>query len=167
MVSRRQKSIRHKQKSQDSRLTKESIKLRLFERIGRRLAGTAYIRRAMENPADLSAFRQRPTPRLLMGLILLGISYVLGWPAVSAFGAAALYLEEPLVFAIGGPAVYGFSWLVWAASMFLLGVEGKKYGGLFFRWAVLAAVKRMTGQGVNASSDKSADPDSNSLNRRE
>jgi len=86
--------------------------------------------------ADLSAFRNKPTLRLVTGLIVLALSFLLGWPAVAAFGIAAICLAEPLVVAIGGPAVYGFSWLLWALAVYLLGSESYKYGRIFLRWAV-------------------------------
>ena len=38
----------------------------------------------MENPADLSEFKERPTPRLITGLILMVLSFIIGWPAVAA-----------------------------------------------------------------------------------
>lgn len=79
------------------------------KKLAARLAETKYIRSALENPADLSEFREKPTPRLIFGLFLMGLSYVLGWPAVAVLGMMAIWLEDPLIAAIGGPAIYAFS----------------------------------------------------------
>ena len=68
-----------------------------------RIANTPYARKAVEEKADLSAFKQKPTARILLGVFLIGFSYVIGWPAVSALAALAVYLQEPLVAIIGGP----------------------------------------------------------------
>jgi hypothetical protein len=37
------------------------------------------------------------------GLFLVGLSYVIGWPAVAAFGVLAAWFREPLIIAVGGP----------------------------------------------------------------
>jgi len=109
-----------------------------------RIARTRFAREAIAQKADLSAFRDKPTLKLVTGLVVLALSFLLGWPAVAGFGIAAIYFREPLIVAIGGPAVYGFSWLLWALSMFLLGAESYKYGRIFLRWAVRRLVEGAT-----------------------
>jgi hypothetical protein len=101
-----------------------------------RLARTHFASQAIADKADLSAFGEKPTPRLILGLLILALSFLLGWPAVAACGIAAVYFEEPLVLVVGGPGIYGFSWLLWAVSVYLLGKESYTYGRVFLRWAV-------------------------------
>jgi hypothetical protein len=112
----------------------------MLNKIVHRIADTAYVRRAIAERADLSAFRKKPTARILSGLILIGFSYVIGWPAVAALGVLALYLEEPLVALVGGPLIYGISHLVFIAGMVLAGAE---YSAIFLRWATRVVMEKL------------------------
>jgi hypothetical protein len=113
------------------------MKMKLLER----LAETNYVRKAIEERADLSAFQERPSVRVLLGVFAMGFSYVIGWPAISALGALAVYLKKPLLIAIGGPLLYGLSHLVFMLGMYL---SGAKYSKIFLRWAARVAVERLT-----------------------
>ncbi|RJR48891.1 MAG: hypothetical protein C4576_07590 [Desulfobacteraceae bacterium] len=112
-------------------------------RILERLAQTSYVRKAIEERADLSAFQERPSLRVLLGVFSIGFSYVIGWPAISALGALAIYVEKPLLVAIGGPLLYGLSHLVFMLGMYL---SGAKYSKIFLRWATRVAMERLTGR---------------------
>jgi hypothetical protein len=112
----------------------------MLNKIVHRIADTAYVRRAIAERADLSAFRKKPTARIIFGLILIGFSYVIGWPAVAALGVLALYLEEPLVALVGGPLIYGISHLVFIAGMVLAGAE---YSAIFLRWATRVVMEKL------------------------
>jgi hypothetical protein len=63
----------------------------------------------------------------MVGLFLILLSYVIGWPAVSVLGAISLYTGKPLFLVVGGPLVYGLAHLV-----FLIGAyyAGKDYAVL-------------------------------------
>jgi len=113
----------------------------------RKLASTRFAERAIAEEADLSVFKQRPTFQLVVGLVLLALSMLLGWPAVAATGVLALLFDDPLLFLVGGPAVYGFSWLVWLGSLYFLGTESYRYGRIFLRWLVRRLVERHGGPG--------------------
>jgi len=117
---------------------------RIMEKVLIKIAGTRFVRTAMEDQADLSAFRQRPTPRMMVGISAIGISYIIGWPAVGLLGMVSLNLQEPLIVAIGGPVTYGLSHLVFILGMYLAGAE---YARVFFRWATRVAVEKLTGRG--------------------
>jgi len=71
------------------------------KKIAKYLAGRKYIIEILENPTDLSEFKERPTTRLITGLILMGFSYVIGWPAVAALSVLAVWCREPLLAVIG------------------------------------------------------------------
>jgi hypothetical protein len=120
------------------------IMKRIMEKVLIKIAGTRFVRTAMEDQADLSAFRQRPTPRMMVGISAIGISYIIGWPAVGLLGMVSLHLQEPLIVAIGGPVTYGLSHLAFILGMYLAGAE---YARVFFRWATRVAVEKLTGRG--------------------
>ncbi|MDO9110972.1 MAG: hypothetical protein Q7U40_09975, partial [Desulfatirhabdiaceae bacterium] len=77
-----------------------------------RIVNTDYVRSAINDKADLSAFRQKPTVRIIIGVSTILFSYVISWPAIGALGAISVYLNKPLLVVVGGPLLYGFSHLV-------------------------------------------------------
>lgn len=113
------------------------VKMKLLKR----LAETNYVRKAIEEQADLSAFHEKPSVRILLGVAAIGFSYVICWPAISALGVLAIYLEEPLLIAVGGPLLYGLSHLVFLFGMYL---SGAKYSKIFLRWATRVTIERLT-----------------------
>lgn len=90
-----------------------------------------YVRTAIEEQADLTAFKQKPTPVVLAGVFAIGFSYVIGWPAIAALGILSVKLHNPWIVAVGGPITYGLSHLVFILGMYL---SGAKYSLIFFRW---------------------------------
>jgi hypothetical protein len=108
--------------------------------IAERLSKIDYIRSAIEDQADLSAFRQRPTVRIIAGVSLIVISFIAGWPLISALGALAVYKNEPLIVVIGGPAAYILSNAIFLFGMYLSGYE---YSKIFFRWAARVGVEKL------------------------
>ena len=77
-----------------------------------KIAGINYVRSAIEEQADLSAFREKPTPLVLGGIFAIAMSYIIGWPAVAALSYISLRLQNPWIAAVGGPITYGLSHLV-------------------------------------------------------
>ncbi len=96
-----------------------------------RFGRTEFVRQAIAEQADLSAFQQRPTPRIIAGVFFIVLSYIIGWPAVALIGMLAVTLHEPWLAAIGCPAVYGLSHLVFLLGMYLAGAT---YSMIFLRW---------------------------------
>lgn len=113
---------------------------RIFVKILERIEKTRYVRSAMVEQANLSAFRERPDARKIIGISAIGFSYVIGWPAVALLGAISIHFSEPLIVGIGGPVTYGLSHLVFIAGMYLAGAE---YAKVFFRWATRVAVEKL------------------------
>ena len=99
----------------------------MVRKIAARLAKTKYVREALEDTADLKSIRIQRSPRMITGLILIGFSYIIGWPAVAAFGVLAVYFREPLIVAIGGPVIYGISHVVFLAGAWLAGAEHARF----------------------------------------
>lgn len=112
----------------------------MIQPILKRLSRTAYVRSAMAERADLSVFQQKPTPRVIWGLVVIGISYMIGWPAIAALGLIAGYLEKPLVLLVGGPLTYGLSHAVFILGAYL---AGARYAKDFLRWATRATMERL------------------------
>jgi len=103
------------------------------------VAATNFVRSAIAERADLSAFNGKPTVKVLLGVALIALSFLLGWPAVAALGVLALHWETPWIVVIGGPAVYGFSHLVFLVGMYLAGAT---YSLIFCRWLARVTVER-------------------------
>lgn len=99
----------------------------MFRKIAASLAKTKYVREALEDTADLKSMRIQRSPRMIMGLILIGFSYIIGWPAVTAFGVLAVYFREPLIVVIGGPVIYGISHVVFLIGAWLAGAEHVRF----------------------------------------
>ena len=105
-----------------------------------KIANTAFVRSAIDEQADLSAFKGKPSLAVITGVMLIIISSLLGWPAVAALGVTAVQLEEPLIVVIGGPLVYGFSHLVFLLGMYF---SGAKYSVIFSRWLVRVVMEKL------------------------
>ena len=110
-------------------------------KIAKYLTGKKYIREILANPVDLSEFKERPTPRLITGLILMGFSYIIGWPAVAALGALAVWFNEPLIAIIGCPTTYGLSHVVFIIGAWL--ARAPHYMGKLARYTIQLFIKKL------------------------
>ena len=75
--------------------------------------------------------RNSLTWKLRIGLLLIALSFVIGWgvPALALIiGAWAGAMKVAL---ITGAVAYAFSWLVWGAGMLLTGKANYDYGKYF------------------------------------
>lgn len=108
----------------------------------RKLAETEFVRSAIAEQADLSVFKQRPTPRVIFGLCIIGFSYIIGWPAIAGLGMLSIYLQKPLIVAIGGPVLYGLSHLTFMIGTYF---AGALYTRVFIRWLTRVIVERFIG----------------------
>ena len=118
--------------------TLKMIKTRIINRIAKK----DYVRSALNDKADLSAFKEKPSARIIIGVLAILFSYIISWPAIGALGAISVYLDNPLIVVIGGPLLYGFSHLVFMFGMYL---AGAKYSKIFLRWATRVAVEKLLG----------------------
>jgi hypothetical protein len=109
------------------------------KRIGQYLSGKKYFQDILENPVDLSEFKEPMTPRLITGLSLMALSFILGWPMVAALGVLAVWYQEPLIAVIGGPTTYAFSYVVFFVGAWLsraphyVGIVARYITQYFFR----------------------------------
>ena len=99
------------------------------ESLRQRLRRMRLVQKALQEPIDPQLFH-RPSARIVAGLVLIGASYVLGWPAIAALGAVAAWTRQPKLL-LGGPALYGLSWIVFAAGLALVGSNALRSGRAF------------------------------------
>jgi hypothetical protein len=105
-----------------------------------KIADIDFVRTAIEEEADLMAFKEKPSLQVITGVFLISISFVHGWPAVAAMGVVGNQRDEPLIAVIGGPLVYGLSHLVFLAGMYF---SGARYSLIFFRWLSRVFVEKL------------------------
>lgn len=125
---------------------------RLAVRIILYFAATDYVRSAIEERANLDAFKEKPTLTVLVGVFAIVISFPLGWPSVAALGILSIKLQTPWIVVVGGPLIYGFSHLVFLFGMYL---SGTVYSLLFCRWVTRVTMERAL---VWAAAGKVVDP---------
>lgn len=105
-----------------------------------KIAETGFVRSAIEEQADLSAFKEKPTFMVLAGVFAIAFSFVIGWPVVAALGIVSVKLHNPWIAAVGGPLTYGFSHLVFLFGMYL---SGATYSIIFVRWLTRVSMERL------------------------
>ena len=105
-----------------------------------KISGLDYVRSAILEQADLSAFKEKPTAIVLVGVFAIGFSFIMGWPAIAALGILSVKLQNPWIVAVGGPLAYGLSHLVFLLGMYL---SGAKYSLIFLRWLTKISMEKL------------------------
>jgi hypothetical protein len=105
-----------------------------------KLAAIPFVRDALAENADLSAFRGKPSLDVVLGVSAILISYVICWPVITLLGTAAVYYKQPTIILVGGPAAYIFSHLVFLLGMYL---SGARYSKIFLRWLTRVAMLKL------------------------
>jgi hypothetical protein len=100
-----------------------------------------FIRESVIHKSDLEAFKRKPDARIISGVSLIILSYIIGWPLISALGFLAYHFKEKYIIILGGPAVYGLSHLTFMLGMYL---AGAKYSVIFLRWFTYRGIKLLT-----------------------
>ncbi len=114
--------------------------MKYMHKLVSKLASTRFVRSAMEEKADLSAFRQKPTLKVIAGVTAIALSYLIGWPLIALLTAAAVHYKEPAIALVGGPAAYGLSHLTFILGMYL---AGARYSWIFLRWLTRVAMYKL------------------------
>ncbi|MDY0004517.1 MAG: hypothetical protein RBU30_24690 [Polyangia bacterium] len=102
-------------------------------------------RQAVLDEAGLERFRRPMNRKLRLGLVLLAVGMILGWPAVALVGAVALVLEQPWILAIGGPGIYALSWIVYGAGLLVAGIASAAYLKDVNRWLLRLVIEGLAG----------------------
>jgi hypothetical protein len=111
------------------------------KKISQYLTGKTFIQKILENPADLSEFKERMTPRLITGLILMVLSFIIGWPAVAALSVLAVWFKEPLIAVIGCPITYALSYVVFIIGAWLS--RAPHYMGILARYTIQSFLRKL------------------------
>lgn len=99
-----------------------------------------YVRSAILDQADLSAFKEKPTAMVLLGVFAIAFSFVMGWPAIAGLTILSVKLQNPWIVAVGGPLAYGLSHLIFLLGMYL---SGAKYSLIFLRWLTKISMEKL------------------------
>lgn len=110
------------------------------QKLIKKFAEKEFVRSAVREKADLSAFHERPSLGILFGVFLIVLSYMLAWPTISLLGYLAAIYSQPLLVVVGGPVTYGLSHLVFIIGMYL---AGAKYSMIVLRWATRKAMQKL------------------------
>jgi len=114
--------------------------LNLINKLANGIAKTKFASRAINDRADLSAFKEKPTARNFTGIFLMCCSFMMGLPGVGLIGVLSYRWHEPLLIAIGGPLLIVLAHLVFFAGMYL---SGGNYVMAVFRWATRVSLERL------------------------
>jgi hypothetical protein len=114
--------------------------LNIIRKIARGIAETKFGIKAINENVDRNAFKKKPSARVFLGILLMLMSYIMGWPMIGLFGALSLYWEEPLIFIVGGPLLFVVAHFSFLAGLYL---AGGKYIMPFIRWATRVTLKRL------------------------
>ncbi len=114
---------------------------KFIKKLIQKITDTEFVSGAIEEKADLSAFKEKPSLQVLTGVFLIITGSLLGWPAVAVLGVLAIKFNEPLLAVVGGPLVYGFSYLVFGLGMYF---SGAKFTVIFLRWLSRVTVEKLS-----------------------
>ena len=91
---------------------------------------------------------------MVVGLILIALSYTIGMPTVLALGVLAVSMGKPLLGVVGGAVIYAISTI-----MFFIGIKmaGKKYFHLFSRWLVRVVLEKILGEDIRTICEPGSD----------
>ena len=113
--------------------------MNIIKKIANRIAKMKFASRAINDRADLSAFKEKPTVQNFLGIFLMCCSFIMGLPGLGLIGALSIHWHEPLLIIIGGPLLIILAHLVFFAGMYL---AGGNYLMVFFRWATRATIEK-------------------------
>jgi hypothetical protein len=103
-----------------------------------------FVKKAVEDHADLSAFNHRLPRRLIAGLLLISLSNLICWPTITFLTAYSLHHHRPPLAAIGGPIVYAITFLCSILGMVWCSGKDTK---IFLRWRVRRWVEWLLAHG--------------------
>jgi hypothetical protein len=115
--------------------------LNVIRKMAQGIAKTRFARNALNEDADLGVLREKPSAKVLFGVFLMLMSYIVGWPMIGLLGALSLYWEEPLMIALGGPILFFVAHAAFLAGLYL---AGGRYVMPVIRWATRVVLQKLT-----------------------
>ena len=89
--------------------------------LSRRLTQTRFGQKALAQPDSPDFLKQKPTPRVYVGLGLVALSYLIVLPALALLGYLSLKLSKPMIIAVGGPVFYVLVHIMAGVGAYLAG----------------------------------------------
>jgi hypothetical protein len=84
---------------------------------------TAYTEQPVKSRRWLSSLSWKASPRLIVGVGIMCLSYVTCWPLIAFLGWLAVQLRDNRIFSIGSPAAYALSHLLFLVGSCVAGTE--------------------------------------------
>jgi hypothetical protein len=116
--------------------------LSIVKKIALYIARKEFCRKAIAEHANLSVFKKKPSFRIIIGLVLIAVSYVIGLPTAIVLGIIVASQGNAVLAAVAAPLLYGISWLFFLVAMYLTGPE---YGRALSRWAARVILEKILG----------------------
>ena len=114
----------------------------IVKKIARYFARKEFCRAAIHEHADLSVFKEKLSTAVLAGLVLIGVSYLIGLPTAVVVGGIVVAKFNALIAAVITTMIYGVSWLLFMMGVYL---AGPKYGKSLSRWAARVILEKILG----------------------
>ena len=114
--------------------------MNIIRKIAQGIAETKFGNKALNENVDLNVFKEKPSAKIFLGIFLMVIGCIIGWPTIGLFGVLSLYWNEPLILIVGGPLLF-----VVAHSAFYVGayLAGGKYIMPLIRWVTRVTLKKL------------------------
>jgi len=116
--------------------------LNIVKRTAAYFARKEFCRNAISECADLSLLKEKHTPKVTFGIVLIVLSYLMVIPSFFVVGVIAAKLRNPLVGVIGIPLAYALTWVVTMLGIYLTGPEYAKALG---KWLVRIILEKILG----------------------
>ncbi len=114
----------------------------IIKKIALYFARKEFCRNAIREHADLGIFKEKLTTTVIIGLILIVVSYLIGLPTAVIIGGFVVAKFNALIATVISTLTYGISWLLFMLGAYL---AGPKYGKAFSRWLVRIVLEKMLG----------------------
>ena len=114
----------------------------ITKKIALYFARKEFCRDAIREHADLGIFKEKLTTTVIIGLILIVVSYLIGLPTAVIIGGYVVAKFNALIATVITTLTYGISWLLFMLGAYL---AGPKYGRAFGRWLVRVILEKMLG----------------------
>jgi len=95
------------------------------------LEHTRFGQKSLAKSDELSVFKQNPGLKFYVGFFLIALSFLISLPSLAFLSYLAVELNKPLIIAVGGPAVFVFVHIIFAAGVYL---SGKNYALEILQW---------------------------------
>lgn len=122
--------------------------MRFFKFLSDQLLKIEFVNNAVTEKTDLRIFKEKPTPKMMIGFFCIAVSYIICWPVISVLGIIALYLKMPLLAIVGGFLIWNISHLLFMFGFYLAGAEHSK---VFLKWITRLLVEKLSSFGANRS----------------